>query len=61
MNGAYVFVPLLLYSKRKTVFLEVGGSVSGYSLVFLAEEMVAFYFKLTTFLKFSLLFKERDS
>jgi hypothetical protein len=46
MNGAYVFVPLLFYSKRKTVFLEVGGSISCCSLVFLAEEMVAFYFKL---------------
>jgi hypothetical protein len=46
MNGTYIFGPLLFYSKRKTVFLEVGGSISCYSLVFLAEEMVDFYVKL---------------
>jgi hypothetical protein len=59
MNGTYVFVPRLLVSK-KTVFLEVGCSISCYSLLFIVEEITAFYFKLQIFLKFSLLFKERD-
>ena len=56
MSGTCVFVPLLFDSKRKTVFLEVGGSVLCCSLVFLTEEMLAFYFKLPFFLKFLLFF-----
>lgn len=60
MNGTYVFVPLLFYSKRKT-FLRSGRLYFMLLFSISGGGNGGLLFQIIIFLKFSLLFKERDS